>query len=243
MGSDVISRLFSIVRLYLTVVTLLLVTVLSAGAYAAWRWAERWTATGRPLAPSGGLYFPFTILNDVPHFAQADPSWGESRLAGGATTVGAEGCAVAAAAMVLASYGAAVDPGTLNRFLQDNGGFTRQGWLYWEKAADFPPGVAEHIYEDDASHFLIDWNLLRSNPVIVRLRYPNGITHFVVIVGKRGHEYLIRDPGGRYQDGLYFLSEFGSPIEALRFYRQLEPPPEPGAAAAVPSLESLSQRP
>ena len=221
-----ISRLFSIVRLYPTVVTLLLVTVLSAGAYVAWRWAERWTATARPLAPSGGLYFPFTILNDVPHFAQADPRWGESRLAGGATTVGA-----------------AVDPGTLNRFLQGNGGFTRQGWLYWEKAADFPPGVAEHIYEDDASHFLIDWNLLRSNPVIVRLRYPNGITHFVVIVGKRGHEYLIRDPGGRYQDGLYFLSEFGSPIEALRFYRQLEPPPEPGAAAAVPSLESLSQRP
>jgi hypothetical protein len=171
------------------------------------------------------LYFPTTVLNDVPHFAQADRRWGQSRLAGGSTTLGAEGCAVASAAMVLASYGAEVDPGTLNQFLRGNGGFTRQGWLYWEKAAEFPPGVAEHIYEADASHFLIDWNLLRGNPVIVRLRYANGITHFVVIVGKQGYEYLIRDPGGRYQDGLYFLSEFGSPIEALRFYRQLEPPP------------------
>jgi hypothetical protein len=212
-------------RVFLTTIAVLLVAVLAVGASTAWRWAEAWTATATPLAPEGGLYFPTTILNDVPHFAQADQRWGQSRLAGGATTLGAEGCAVASAAMVLASYGAEVDPGTLNQFLRGNGGFTRQGWLYWEKAAEFPDASAEHIYEADASHFLIDWNLLRGNPVIVRLRYPNGITHFVVIVGKQGYEYLIRDPGGRYQDGLYFLSEFGSPIEALRFYRQVEPPP------------------
>jgi len=212
-------------RAFLTIVAVLLVAVLAAGASTAWRWAEAWTATATPLTPEGGLYFPTTVLNDVPHFAQADRRWGQNRLAGGSTTLGAEGCAVASAAMVLASYGAEVDPGTLNQFLRGNGGFTRQGWLYWEKAAEFPDASAEHIYEADASHFLIDWNLLRGNPVIVRLRYPNGITHFVVIVGKQGYEYLIRDPGGRYQDGLYFLSEFGSPIEALRFYRQVEPPP------------------
>ena len=212
-------------RVFFTIVAVVLVAVLAAGASTAWRWAEVWTATATPLTPEGGLYFPTTVLNDVPHFAQADQRWGQSQLAGGSTTLGAEGCAVASAAMVLASYGAEVDPGTLNQFLRGNGGFTRQGWLYWEKAAEFPDASAEHIYEADASHFLIDWNLLRGNPVIVRLRYPNGITHFVVIVGKQGYEYLIRDPGGRYQDGLYFLSEFGSPIEALRFYRQVEPPP------------------
>jgi len=212
-------------RIFPTSVAVILVAALAGGAYAAWRWAEVWTATSTPLAPSGGLYFPATVLNDVPHFAQADPRWGESRLAGGSTTLGAEGCAVASAAMVLASYGADLDPGKMNQFLQGNGGFTREGWLYWEKTAEFPPSVAEHIYEDEASHFLIDWNLLRGNPVIVRLRYPNGITHFVVVVGKQGHEYLIRDPGGRYAKGLYFLSDFGSPIEALRFYRKVERPP------------------
>lgn len=212
-------------RAFLTVVAVLAVAALAAGAYVAWHWAEGWTATSTPLAPSGGLYFPTTVLNDVPHFAQADGRWGKNRLANGPTTLGGEGCAVASAAMVLASYGADVDPGALNKFLQDNGGFTRQGWLYWEKAAEFPPGLAEHIYEADGSHFLIDWNLLRGNPVIVRLRYPNGITHFVVIVGKQGYEYLIRDPGHRHKDGLYFLSDFGSPIEALRFYRKLERPP------------------
>jgi hypothetical protein len=40
-------------------------------------------------------------------------------------------------------------------------------------------------------------------------------------VGKSGREYLIRDPGAGYERGLYFLSDFGSPIEALRFYEKL----------------------
>ena len=218
-------------RVFLHSAALLVVAALAAGAFLAWRWVEAWTATASPLAPGGGLYFPLTVLHDVPHFAQADRRWGRDVLAGGPTSLGAEGCAVASAAMVLASYGAETDPGRLNRFLKKNGGFTGGGWLYWEKAAEFPPGVAEHIYEADASHFLIDWNLLRGNPVIVRLRYPQGITHFVVIVGKQGHEYLIRDPGERYKDGLYFLSEFGSPVEALRFYRKTEP-----SAAATAAL-------
>lgn len=198
----------------------LLVAAAAAAASAVWRQAETWTATASPLPPVGGLCFPFTVLHDVPHFAQADPRWGADRLAGGPGTVASEGCAVASAAMVLAAYGADVDPGSLNRFLQDRGGFTDEGWLYWEKAAEFPPGTAEHLYEAAASHFLLDWNLLRGNPVIVRLRYPGGTTHFVAVVGKRGYEYLVRDPGERHRDGLYFLSDFGSPIEALRFYRR-----------------------
>ena len=208
-------------RVFFGIVAALFISALAAGSYVGWRWVEGWTATATPLEPSGGLYFPVTVLNDVPHFAQADRRWGREVLAGGPTSLAAEGCAVASAAMVLASYGAEVDPGTLNRYLKKNGGFTKGGWLYWEKAAEFPPGIAEHIYEADGSHFLIDWNLLRGNPVIVRLRYPNGITHFVVVVGKQGYEYLIRDPGNGFARGLYFLSEFGSPIEALRFYRKL----------------------
>ena len=67
--------------------------------------------------------------------------------------------------------------------------------------------------------------------MIVRLRYPNGITHFVVIVGKHGYEYLIRDPGAGYRRGLYDLSEFGSPIEALRFYEPQDAPPATNAPA------------
>ena len=199
---------------------LALLASLGAGAW----WTYGWMNKASPLPASGGLYFPRTVLHDVPHFAQADKRWAADRLGPTPGSLGAEGCAVASAAMVLASYGSDLDPGRLNKFLQKNEGYTERGWLYWEKASQYPPVVAEHVYEDDASHFLIDWNLLRGNPVIVRLRYPDGITHFVVIVGKQGYEYLIRDPGHRFQDGIYLLSEFGSPVEALRFYRKLDAP-------------------
>jgi len=204
--------------------TLILALIAALGA-GAW-WARGWSAKASQLPPRGGLWFPVPVLNDVPHFAQDDRRWSSDNLGHTPGTLGEEGCAVASAAMVLASYGADLDPGRLNAHLRDNGGFTERGWLYWEKASDYPPAVAEHIYEDDASHFLIDWNLLRGNPVIVRLRYPNGITHFVVVVGKSGFEYLIRDPGPGYERGVYFLSEFGSPVEALRFYEKLSPPAE-----------------
>ena len=71
-------------------------------------------------------------------------------------------------------------------------------------------------------------NLERGNPVIIRLRYPSGVTHFVVISGKDGLDYLITDPGRRHADSPYPLKEFGSNIEALRYYEPVKgaaPPP------------------
>ncbi len=208
--------------LRLAVAGCLLLPLVAAGGWWLHGWLRDWRMLVQPLPPAGGLYFPVTVLHDVPHFLQDAPPWGRDRLAGGPTTLGQEGCAVASAAMVLASYGYDTDPGRLNRYLQAHQGYTDRGWLYWEKASDHPPGTATKAYEDAASHYLIDLNLLRGNPVIVRLRYPSGVTHFVVIVGKQGFEYLVRDPGAGGARGLYPLSEFGSPIEALRFYH---PPP------------------
>ena len=123
--------------------------------------------------------------------------------------------------MVLASYGIDTDPGRLNRFLSAHGGFTPQGWLDWDKAAEFVPGRCEKAYEDAPSYARIDGNLLRGNPVIVRIRFASGVTHFVVIAGKEGLEYLIRDPGAGAARGLYPLSELAPAIEALRYYREL----------------------
>ena len=79
--------------------------------------------------------------------------------------------------------------------------------------------MTEKLYEDLPSHELIDRNLQVGNPVIVRLRREGEHTHFMVIAGKDGHEYLVRDPGAGADKGLYPLREYGSKIEALRFYR------------------------
>lgn len=186
-------------------------------------WLPGWMEK-RPLAPSGGLFVPGEILVPGPHFLQSDPKWGEDKLGPTGDPLSGVGCAVASAAMVLAGYGIETDPGRLNTFLAaTKGGYTPEGWLYWEKAAEVDPAFTPKLlphYEDKPSFSLIDCNLLRGNPVIIRLRYPDGVTHFMVICGKRGWDYLVRDPGTGGADGVYPLKDFGGPIEALRFYRK-----------------------
>lgn len=185
------------------------------------RWQEDWNRLG-PIEASGGLYFQPRLELDVPLFRQADERWRSDRLGDTSASLAAEGCAVAAAAMVLASYGADTDPGRLNRLLTENEGYVGTGWLVWEKAAEVTGDIARKVYEGDPSFRLIDENLRRGNPVIVRLRTESGTTHFVVIAGKEGYDYLTRDPGAGASKGLYPLREFGSKIEALRFYERIK---------------------
>jgi hypothetical protein len=195
-------------------VAVLILLLLAAGAWVYY-------FGKREISATGGLYFPSRAELNVPRFAQADPRWADDPLGPTDSTIGGEGCAVSCAAMVLSYYGVNVDPGVLNTFLTDNAGYTPQGWLYWEKAAAFAPGKAKHIYEDAPSYYLIDSNLLKGNPVIIRIRLKSGITHFVVVVGKKGFRYLIQDPGSNGEKGIYPLYHLAPKIEALRFYEKL----------------------
>ena len=184
----------------------------------------------RPVSSRGGLYVVKRDALPVPVFAQGDPSWKDDLLGPTEATLHAEGCAVASAAMVLASYGIDTDPGRLNTFLTENKGYTPEGWIYWEAAAEFVPGMVEKAYEDAPSHARIDWNLMRGNPVIVRIKMP-GNNHFVVIAGKDGWDYLVCDPGAGAARGLFPLHELAPRIEALRYYRRLTPQESPSAPA------------
>jgi len=196
--------------------------IAAAACLAGGLWIREWTAK-HPLPMSGGLYFPVAVEIPGPHFLQSDPLWGADSLGGTADSLAEVGCAVASAAMALASRGVDTDPGSLNAFLRNKeSGYTPEGWIYWEKAVEVDPkriGELLPHYEDAPSHFLVDWNLLRGNPVIARLRYPDGMTHFVLICGKQGFEYLVRDPGEGGRAGITLLSGFPAPLEALRFYR------------------------
>ncbi len=185
------------------------------------RWQEDWNRFGS-LEPSGGLFFQPRLELNVPSFRQADDRWRNDPLGNTPASLGAEGCAVASAAMVLASYGADTDPGRLNKLVTEANGYEGMGWLKWETAAEVTGNIAKKMYEADPSYRLIDENLARRNPVIVRLRTVGGITHFVVIAGKEGYDYLVRDPGAGAAKGLYPLKEFGSKIEALRFYEKVK---------------------
>jgi len=197
------------------VVSILLI-VATVALQIDWNWK-------RKLAPRGGRPFFHRVELAVPSFQQSDDKWRDDPLGGIVEngTLGGEGCAVAAAAMVFKFYGIETDPQQLNWFLSEVGGYTDQGWLYWDRAAWFAPDRVRHVYEDLPSYQLIDSNIAHGNPVIVRVRLGGGITHFVVIAGKDGFDYLVRDPGTGSAKGLYPLRELGSDIEALRFYEPI----------------------
>jgi hypothetical protein len=203
-------------RWWPVVVIILVLVLVGAGTavYVDWTWK-------RKLSPRGGRPFLTRVELPVPSFQQGDDKWRDDPLGGVPEngTLGGEGCAVAAAAMVFKFYGIDVDPQQLNWFLTASGGFTEQGWLYWDRAAWFAPDRVRHVYEDLPSYQLIDSNIARGNPVIIRVRLASGITHFVVIAGKDGFDYLVRDPGAGSAKGLYPLRELGSDIEALRYYQ------------------------
>jgi len=172
------------------------------------------------ISSSGGRYFVHRVVIPVPVFTQGDPRWALELLGPTFDTVGQAGCAVTSAAMVLSAYGVDTDPDRLNQYLTTHGGYTDNGWVYWEKAAEVAPGgQVEKAYEDLPSYALIDENLLAGNPVIVRLTLRNGHTHFVVLLGKDGWNYLAQDPARSPTWGVYPLKELTGSIEALRFYR------------------------
>jgi hypothetical protein len=208
-------------RLTILLIVLSIVGSLVFGWIRWQRWREDWNRLG-PLEPSGGLFFQPRLELKVPSFCQADARWSNDRLGNTPAPLGAEGCAVSSAAMVLASYGVDTDPGRLNKLVTAADGYVGNGWLDWDKAAEVTGNIAKKVYEADASYRLIDENLRRGNPVIVRLRTGGGTTHFVVIAGKEGYDYLVRDPGAGAAKGLYPLKEFGSKIEALRFYQKVK---------------------
>src|SRR5207247_2981778 len=112
------------------IIFILVVLVAALAVHIDWTWK-------RKLAPRGGRYFFQRVELAVPSFRQADKKWSDDPLGGVEAngTLGGEGCAVAAAAMVFKFYGIDTDPQQLNWFLTSVGGYTEEGWIYWARAA------------------------------------------------------------------------------------------------------------
>jgi Peptidase_C39 like family len=173
------------------------------------------------IPSSGGQYFDRRVEIPVPAFAQDDPRWRGVRLGPSADTLGDEGCAVTSAAMVVAFYGIKTDPRQLNNFLTRAGGFSEDGLIHWNRVPAIAPAYLKLAYNGYASYELIDSNLLEKNPVIAIIRLPDGAYHFVVIVGKEGRNYLIRNPAASPFRRPYPLSELTDRIEGICFFRTI----------------------
>ena len=90
----------------------ILITIVGSIAFGWFRW-KRWDTEWRAIAPcaaSGGFYQQPRLELKVPIFRQSDPRWSKDKLGKTENSLGAEGCAVASAAMSSSSVGRSSRP-------------------------------------------------------------------------------------------------------------------------------------
>jgi hypothetical protein len=168
---------------------------------------------------SGGMAMQMEI--SAPTFQQYDSRWGTKILGHGKETLDHAGCTVCCLAMALSAQGIALDPPTLNEKLETLHGFTDSSLIIWSFVSPVTDGRFEMVVPEVATHAEIDGELQKGNPVIARVLYDNRLPHWVLITGKHGLDYAIRDPLG--DAPVESMEKYPKGIYAVRYLRELKP--------------------
>jgi hypothetical protein len=171
------------------------------------------------IPTTGGHFFEKRLELPVADFAQDDPRWGQEHLGPTTDTLADEGCTLTSVVMVLNYYKVRCDPSLLNHFLASHGGYDEEGLLDFERVVEFAPDKVRLDYQGDPSYDALDRNLLAGHPVIVQLTLYGGYRHFVVVMGKQGYDYLVRDPAAYPAESLVTLKSLAPKIEQQYVYR------------------------
>ncbi len=192
------------------------VLALAGITFFAWMPHRPGPARSMAIPARGGEALKLVIAEATPHHGQGDPAWSGERIGGSGETIGAVGCTLCCVSMALEHFGiGAGDPSRLNASLIDGGGYTERGWILWstvERVAADRVAVTVHR---SPSHRRIDADLKAGRLVLVKFHLPGGIPHWVLICGKQGDDYLVKDPAFR-DAGLVALSTRTSSIHAIR---------------------------
>src|SRR5919109_5428180 len=141
---------------------------------------------------------PFQLV----YLSQQDPTWKSDILGFGdpEDTIGYLGCALTSVAMLLSGHGYTETPKTLNQKLKNLNGFVSAG-IRWGAVSQVYPNVTLKAYipcsTSDAPLAQIDAAIAAGQPAIVQVDSSpaEGIqTHWVVVYGKKGDDYLMLDP-------------------------------------------------
>ena len=119
------------------------------------------------------------------YYNQRDTAWGSDSLNGTKYNLASDGCLITAMAMMMTHYGYRnVTPVTIN---SNPSNF----------AAYYPAYLLFTIHADGVSatriSSYINSTLATGNPVVVGLHAYGG-THYVVLVGRQGNNYIMKDP-------------------------------------------------
>ena len=136
------------------------------------------------------------------YLSQQDPQWKNDLLGFGdpGDTIGYLGCALTSVAMLLSGHGYAETPKSLNQKLKNVNGFVSAG-IRWGAVSQIYPNVTLKAYipcsTSEAPLAQIDAAIAAGQPAIVQVDNSpaDGIqTHWVVLYGKKGDDYLMLDP-------------------------------------------------
>jgi hypothetical protein len=182
---------------------------------AVWLLFKRGPQPVQSISPTGGVAEARYHFSESPIFLQTDSRWASDEIGGSREPLSAVGCTICSLSMALAHYGLEMTPDQLNERLKIKEGFTAQGWLKWDSVTEVTEQKIRIDIPAKLSHETIDQALKANQPVLAKILLGGRIQHWVLIVGKSGQEYLIKDPLG---DGksLDTLSKYGSNIFAIR---------------------------
>jgi uncharacterized protein YvpB len=137
------------------------------------------------------------------YYSQADPQWKADKLGFGSQpsdTIGYIGCALTSVAMVLSGHGYTVTPKVLNQKLQSINGFAGSG-IRWHSVTQLYPQMRLNSIikcnDTPAPLEQIDAALAAGQPAIVCVDStpaPGLLTHYVVLIARKGNDYLMLDP-------------------------------------------------
>ncbi|MDD5603867.1 MAG: C39 family peptidase [Eubacteriales bacterium] len=133
---------------------------------------------------------------DIPFFRQIWEPWGKQPYAYMQSPVEMSGCALTSLSMLLKYYGVDTDPGELNQWLKNNGGYVGQGAIVWSVAAGRAAGLdflGTISYSGNADLALIKKILDRGFPVLAEMNY-KGTSHYVLLSGYNSETFYINDP-------------------------------------------------
>jgi hypothetical protein len=161
------------------------------------------------------------------HYLQRDARWASDPIGGSGKPLQNVGCAICCLSMALAEYGIHRTPGQLNDGLKRINGYNEKGWVYWSAIEPLTGGKAHVEYMHNPALAGIERALALGQPVLVKVAPTGMLQHWVLLAGRDGREFLMKDP----LDGtksLKHLSSLGSQILAVRIVKKGKSPDNPG---------------
>lgn len=194
--------------------------IYSALAVAAFYiWQKYYAGSPTAIASRGGRSLFLKPGVNVPLFLQRDPQWMNDKLGTTHETLGSVGCLVCSVTIAANTFGEHLTPKELNEQLTNRNGYTAEGWLIWSKISEIFEKRIEAVITDRPTHEAMDAALEQGELPLVKFLISGVIPHWVVVVGKEGEEYLIRDPLENTPDFIR-LSDQTEKIQSLRILRK-----------------------